>query len=211
MAKCSKCKVEKDESEFKKDKSKKLGRSSQCKECQKIYLKKYRNDPKNLIIAEEYRKEWYKKNSTPELRHKYYSKSWESEEFRKKHSIRMKKWSEENPNYNKEWHDKNRDDWNRKQREKWANNPIHRLKSNIRTRIYKAIKNKSNASFKLLGCHIDNYIVYLEQQFTDKMNWENYGSYWEIDHIEPLIKGGSFHYTNTQPLTVTENRKKGGR
>ena len=40
------------------------------------------------------------------------------------------------------------------------------------------------------------------------MNWDNYGEYWEIDHIYPLSKGGSFHYINTQPLTVLENQIK---
>jgi 5-methylcytosine-specific restriction endonuclease McrA len=41
------------------------------------------------------------------------------------------------------------------------------------------------------------------------MNWDNYGVDWEVDHIHPLSKGGSFHYTNTQPLTIEENRSKG--
>ena len=40
------------------------------------------------------------------------------------------------------------------------------------------------------------------------MNWDNYGKMWEIDHIFPLSRGGSFHYTNTQPLTILENRTK---
>ena len=40
------------------------------------------------------------------------------------------------------------------------------------------------------------------------MSWENYGIYWEIDHIKPLSKGGSFHYKNTQPLTIPANRSK---
>ena len=43
------------------------------------------------------------------------------------------------------------------------------------------------------------------------MNWGNYGTYWEIDHTFPLSKGGSFHYTNTQPLTIEENRSKGNK
>jgi 5-methylcytosine-specific restriction endonuclease McrA len=60
----------------------------------------------------------------------------------------------------------------------------------------------------LLGCSYETYKNHLESQFTDKMNWKNYGEYWEIDHILPLSKGGSFHYKNTQPLTISENRSK---
>jgi 5-methylcytosine-specific restriction endonuclease McrA len=210
-ATCSKCKIEKDLNGYKKDKSKKLGRSSQCKECQNPYMKKYRNDPKNKVIANIYGKKYYDENSTPELRKKYYDKSWKKEEYREKHYIIMKKWNKENPDYMKEWHVKNKEKFNKGKREKWANDPIYRLKANIRTRIYIALKNKSNASFKLLGCSIEEYIVFLENMFKGNMSWDNYGGYWEIDHIHPLSKGGSFHYTNTQPLTINENRKKSNR
>ena len=51
-------------------------------------------------------------------------------------------------------------------------------------------------------------MVFLEKQFDDKMSWDNHGTYWEIDHIKPLSKGGSFHYTNTQPLIWEDNRSK---
>ena len=49
------------------------------------------------------------------------------------------------------------------------------------------------------------------------MNWSNHGSYWEIDHIIPCDsfdltdieqQKQCFHYTNLQPLTVSENRSK---
>ena len=43
------------------------------------------------------------------------------------------------------------------------------------------------------------------------MTWENYGTYWEIDHTTPLSKGGSPHYTNTTPMTISENRSKSNR
>jgi 5-methylcytosine-specific restriction endonuclease McrA len=43
------------------------------------------------------------------------------------------------------------------------------------------------------------------------MNWDNYGTHWEIDHTIPLSKNGSFHYTNTTPMTISENRSKGNR
>jgi hypothetical protein len=49
------------------------------------------------------------------------------------------------------------------------------------------------------------------------MNWENLGSYWQIDHIIPINafnfkntneKYICFHWTNLQPLTCYENRFK---
>jgi hypothetical protein len=49
------------------------------------------------------------------------------------------------------------------------------------------------------------------------MNWSNHGSYWEVDHIIPCDNFNMqdfeqqklcFHYTNLQPLTITENRQK---
>jgi 5-methylcytosine-specific restriction endonuclease McrA len=85
-----------------------------------------------------------------------------------------------------------------------------RLIDNCRSRINVALKGqlKEKTFFDLIGCSIQDFKLHLEQQFTLKMNWENYGNYWEIDHVIPLSKGGTFYYKNTQPLTITENRKK---
>lgn len=60
----------------------------------------------------------------------------------------------------------------------------------------------------------------LEEDFRDGMTWENYGSFWHLDHIIPLAH---FHYDspedlefkkawalgNLQPLLAIENLKKG--
>jgi 5-methylcytosine-specific restriction endonuclease McrA len=93
--------------------------------------------------------------------------------------------------------------------QKYKNDPEYRLMTQLRNRINQYIKRgNSDKKIDFLGCSIKEWVVYLEQQFTTEMNWNNHGSYWEIDHIIPLSKGGSFHYTNTQPLTLTENRKK---
>jgi hypothetical protein len=202
---CSKCRIEKNLTEYKKDKSKKLGRSSQCKECQKPYAKIYQL--KNLDKWGEYTKKWRNLNLE---KSKYLNDSW-YQENKEKHSKVMKEWNNANPNYMKEWYSKNKEEFNKNKRERWNNDLAFRLKSNIRTRIYKSIKNKSNKSLELLGCNIKEYFIYLENKFTSEMNWDNYGNYWEIDHIIPLSKGGSFHFTNTQPLTINENRSKGNK
>lgn len=97
------------------------------------------------------------------------------------------------------------------------NDPKMRIASNLRNRLYKAVTKKFQGVMSLVGCELDELLLYLEQQFDDKMTWGNYGKYWEIDHIKPCgsfdlndlneqIK--CFHYTNLQPLTITENRKK---
>jgi hypothetical protein len=88
-----------------------------------------------------------------------------------------------------------------------------RLRESLRARINSGLNRDLNGgefgtSLELLGCSIQIWKNHLEQQFTSEMNWDNYGSYWEIDHIYPLSKGGSFHYTNTQPLTILENQTK---
>ena len=49
------------------------------------------------------------------------------------------------------------------------------------------------------------------------MSWDNYGSYWEIDHIKPCDsfdlsnleeQKECFIFTNTQPMKISDNRKK---
>tara|TARA_R110000796_G_scaffold149847_1_gene266659 strand:+ start:282 stop:839 length:558 start_codon:yes stop_codon:yes gene_type:complete len=92
------------------------------------------------------------------------------------------------------------------------NNPDYILKENVSHYIRRVLNGGKSGSYKkYLGCNIKEYKVYLENKFTDKMSWDNYGTYWEIDHIIPTSKGGSFYYTNTQPLSVKENRIKGNR
>lgn len=87
-----------------------------------------------------------------------------------------------------------------------------KLTNDLRTRIGTCIKKynfeKKDTSIKELGCSIQEYVVYLEKQFSENMSWDNHGEYWEIDHTIPLSRGGSFHYTNTTPMLKEENRKK---
>lgn len=54
--------------------------------------------------------------------------------------------------------------------------------------------------------------IHLESQFhkDENINWENYGTYWDVDHIKPISKCSSFEeaweLSNLQPLESRENR-----
>ena len=61
--------------------------------------------------------------------------------------------------------------------------------------------------------------MHLEAQFSPGMTWDNYGKHWSVDHIDPLTAFDladadecqrACHYTNLQPLTVSDNARKGG-
>jgi hypothetical protein len=55
MKRCGKCKIEKDESEFSRDKSRKDGLQCKCKRCDK----EYSLIPENKERKNEYQKEYY--------------------------------------------------------------------------------------------------------------------------------------------------------
>lgn len=73
-----------------------------------------------------------------------------------------------------------------------------------------SLKNKLNSKKE------NELKTHLESLFTDDMNWENYGVYWEIDHIISAIKMAKLGYTkeeinklsNLRPMTITENRSR---
>ena len=89
----------------------------------------------------------------------------------------------------------------------------------LRTRLCTSVKNnqKSGSAVRDLGCSIEFLKQHLEQQFKDRMTWENRGKVWHIDHIAPLCSFDledreqlliACHYTNLQPLFGPDNLKK---
>lgn len=58
---------------------------------------------------------------------------------------------------------------------------------------------------------------HLEKQFTEGMNWSNYGTYWQVNHRVPLREAydqgrrafkEAQHYTNLEPKLREENCKE---
>lgn len=94
--------------------------------------------------------------------------------------------------------------------------PINRIKHNIQKRLRDYLK-APGASWDGFGCTSDELHDHLERQFTKGMTWDNYGTYWQVDHIRPKASFDLFdreqrklvnHFTNLQPLEAEKNLKK---
>lgn len=88
--------------------------------------------------------------------------------------------------------------------------------------MHRAIRGKFRAGSAVrdLGCTIAEFRVFLEAKFRDGMTWDNWGSIWELDHIQPLSRFdlrdrtqflAACHFSNHQPLLITEHRAKTAR
>lgn len=106
--------------------------------------------------------------------------------------------------------------WNAEQR---RNDPLFRLKANLRTRTGDAIRaggyTKLSSMNEALGCDWQTLKRHLESHFAEWMTWDNYGE-WVVDHHIPLASATSSeevkalcHYTNLRPLGRLENLQKG--
>lgn len=72
-------------------------------------------------------------------------------------------------------------------RNKRKTDPSYKCWENARKRIWKIIhKNKKNNTLDLIGTTPLLFKLWLEYTFTTNMNWDNYGTYWEIDHVIPI-------------------------
>jgi hypothetical protein len=93
----------------------------------------------------------------------------------------------------------------------------HLLRSNLCRNLLLKFDDKKNTSFaKIVGYTYADVRRHLEAQFTSKMSWSNFGSYWQVDHVVPLswfktkgqfIKRG-WALGNLQPLECSLNLAK---
>jgi hypothetical protein len=144
-------------------------------------------------------------------RHNEKAKKYHSEyakQYRKENAVKLAK-------KHKIWARENRHKIN-----KYKKNPKSKIINNIRKRLRKFLKeigvNNKNHSM-IVGCTKLNFINHIESKFTPKMTWENYGSYWHVDHIIPVSsfdladpeqRKQANHWTNLQPLEASKNIAK---
>jgi hypothetical protein len=185
---CRRCNIEKDVSLFNKDKEQKDGYRYMCKDC----MREYRNTPeeiqKRVVYREETKdnwREWYNSSEVKERR------------IQNKIAYRPKAME----NFLRKYH----------------TDIEFKLKITLREQLRRVVKGIDTSYYELLGCNYDYFMRWIEFRFDNEMNWDNYGTVWEIDHIIPLSQFNLMdenerkicaHWSNLQPLTVHENRKK---
>lgn len=228
MKKCSKCKEEKEISNFYKSKRYKDGLYPSCKDCGELYYtnnidrikvrsKEYRalNDEKTKAYRIKYNREHKEKK-------KLSSKEWREnnkDKVREYYIQHLVKDKEKRKAYKKRYDEKNRDRINFTNRERYKNDILYRLKIVVKSAIKRMIRNQLSNS-KVLGCSYLEFKLHLESNFEPWMNWDNHGLYngefnygWDLDHIVPISSAQSEediiklnHYTNLQPLCSKINR-----
>lgn len=162
-----------------------------------------------------------KRSIESKLKKKEYYKKWRSnnKEYGKDY---LKKWSKENSDKIKEYNRKNykkRTDYSKNySRKRRENDPMFKLKMNLRNLIKNGLMNqgysKKSNTYKIIGLSYDEFKLYIEGQFKDGMSWENYGK-WHLDHKIPISIATSeeeahklCYYENFQPLWAKENLEK---
>lgn len=161
----------------------------------------------------------YKKNNKEKIKEKakeYYENNKEHhKEYCKEHYKNNKDTYMEN---NRKWRQDNKETINEKARERLKVDFDYKLKRNLRRRLLYCIR-KDKSTMEYTGCEISFLKKWLESLFTEEMTFDNYGSYWQVDHVIPCSKFNleneneiynCFHWTNLQPLESKENLSKSG-
>ena len=201
---CGKCKVEKPLEMFSKAKD---GLQGYCKVCSNATYALYYEAHKEQLAASD--KVYYEAHKEQKAeRAKLYREGHKEQRaangkrYRENHK-------EEVAAYNNSYH---------KQRK--LTDLQFKLKVNLRTRLYMALKGnaKAGSAVRDLGCSMEAFRLYLESHFQPGMTWENWGiKGWHIDHIKPLSSFDltdraqfliACHYTNLQPLWAKDNLSK---
>ena len=169
--------------------------------------KKYRDENRDAVLE---RKKIWNSGLTKEYRREKYEKYKERIGIEKlRERSRMQNLKNKISGCTRRWRD-------RKQKEIG-----YRIKNNLRRGISSICSRqgmkKSTRTQEAVGCDIDFLRKHLESKFKKRMSWDNYGSYWHVDHIIPCASfdhnieshvKACWNWTNLQPLTARANLAK---
>ena len=159
---CIKCKTNKPINKF--TQSKYIPYSNICKPCKNKSEREGKNERKNkkntiLIKCDKCLKEFVTK--TEIYKKKYYKKNICQEcfpVFEKEHCLTTQK--------------------------KGLN---YRIKKSLAWKL-RHVTEKTDTTMNYIGCNIQYVREWIEYNFTEEMNWDNYETFWSIDHVIPICK-----------------------
>lgn len=159
---------------FYRDKRKKNGLKSLCKECCIKNTRKWQEENRDKFL--EYKRKHREANP-------------------KKYREYRRKWSKNNPECHKEFRENNKEWFKDYFQSKRKSDPQYRLNQRIGSNIRMAIIEDAHGRSweELVGYTLHELKDHLVAQFEPGMTWENHGSDgWHIDHIKPRHK---FNFT----------------
>lgn len=223
---CSRCKRELSLDNFSRDSRQIDKLNCRCRDCVSNTSKKYRqteagkealkrsskkyceNHKEKVKERQKIYRQTHIKTESQILREKEYHRIWDSRYLKTEKGREVRKRS------CKKWRSSKLKDYRRCKYKEDINYKIITL---ARGRLRYALKNSSKKlkTLDLLGCSLEDLRKHLENQFVEGMTWDNYGSFWDVDHIIPcsyfdLTKEENqricLNFRNLQPLLKEENR-----
>ena len=216
---CTKCKELKPLTEFAMSKCGRNGLYPSCKKCKNEYDRKRHVENIEQVHARSRR---YYIEHLEKCHEKSRKRCAEHPEYFQQYRIKNK---EKIHKLQGQWRINNLEKarmTSKKAMRKYRNTLKGKLNDNMSSGIYISLKRGSKANRHwegLVGYTIDQLKKHLEKLFTPEMNWDNYGTVWEIDHRIPKAvfnfeKPGDIDFRicwsikNLRPLEVSLNRSK---
>lgn len=244
---CSRCDANKPRTRefFSNHKTNADGLHSTCKECLAADRRRQRAEQPERFRAIEARRRERHRVKLIEKSRRYYSERGHiyrenakeriertREEANRRAREKIAANREENREKQRKWREENRDRLRGIYRDRYREmSPQQRLRHGFGCSISRSIKKaigglppgyKRPGWQQILGYTKEELFRHLERQFRPGMTWENYGTYWHIDHIIPAssfkyesVDDPEFHacwaLTNLQPLEKIKNIQKSNR
>lgn len=210
MKNCTRCKIQKEISEFQKCSRNKNGITNLCKVCINYSSKKSYNNRKESISLSRKKKRIEKHDEILAKERKKYNLIKDTQEYKEYQRVKARNWSRKNRHKRIAYH-------NKRKRE----DAVFKLRCYMTNCVSLVLKRrgffKKSPTMNIVGCDYVSLKMHIETKFTDGMSWDNYGS-WHIDHIIPLASAKTekdvlklCHYTNLQPLWAVDNMRKGAK
>lgn len=196
-----------------------------CRECRSEEEKaRYEKDKERIKanVRAYYEKTWEKQQ---EKNRNWRTRSDEEKEANREERAKEVKrepvtepfvhWNKRNPERAKAIHEAYKPTLRARMLHRRKTDRVYAMIQSMRGRLCALVTEKYKLNMDM-GMKHDQVRHWIEYQFDDKMNWQNYGKYWHLDHVvsvklfdENDVKLHSCNWANLRPLERAENIRKG--